>query len=369
MTQLLAVEPILPDHRYTQAELTDALVRIIGLDERGERLMRRIHAGCGVDQRSIALPLSRYEALHDFGATNDAFIEAAVELGAASLVAALDSAGLRADEVDLIICTTITGLAVPSLEARIAAEVGLRRDVVRLPIVGLGCMAGAAGTARLHDFLRGHPHGVAALVCVELCSLTVQRGDASGANLVASGLFGDGAGTMLAVGDEHPRAAPAGQGGPPSPEDAITGSAVMPRVLASTSRLYPDTGAAMGWDVRSTGLRIVLGAEVPDLVRANIGGDVIAFLAEHDLGVADVDWWVCHPGGPKVIDALAESIGLPLAALALTTESLRTVGNLSSASVLHILRAALDRRPAPGSVGVMMAMGPGFSLELVLLEA
>lgn len=382
MTQLLAVEPILPDHHYTQAELTDALVRIIGLDERGERLMRRIHAGCGVDHRSIALPLSRYEALHDFGATNDAFIEAAVELGAASLVAALDSAGLRADEVDLIICTTITGLAVPSLEARIAAEVGLRRDVVRLPIVGLGCMAGAAGTARLHDFLRGHPHGVAALVCVELCSLTVQRGDASGANLVASGLFGDGAGTVLAVGDEHPRAGAPGdgmagggvagggvRGSGERTDGSGAGGAVMPRVLASTSRLYPGTREAMGWDVRSTGLRIVLGAEVPDLVRANVGADVIDFLAEHDLRIADVDWWVCHPGGPKVIDALAESMGLPLAALALTTESLRTVGNLSSASVLHILRAALDRRPAPGSVGVMMAMGPGFSLELVLLEA
>src|SRR5690606_22034193 len=114
---------------------------------------------------------------------------------------------------------------------------------------------------------------------------------------------------------------------------------------------------------------IVLGAEVPDLVRDNVGVDVAAFLARHGLGLDDVGWWVCHPGGPKVIGALSETLGVPDSALDLTTQSLRTVGNLSSASVLHILRATLDRRPAPGSFGVMMAMGPGFSLELVLLEA
>lgn len=350
MTELLAVEPVLPEHRYSQGELTDALVDIIGLDERGERLIRRIHGSCGVDGRHVALPLEQYAALLDFGQTNDAFIAAAVDLGAEALTRALNSAGLAPADLDLIVSTTITGLAVPSLEARIAEKVGLRRDVVRLPIIGLGCMAGAAGTARLHDLLAGRPGTVGALVSVELCSLTVQRGDVSGANLVASGLFGDGAGAVVAT-----------SGG--------VATAGMPRVVAAASRLYPGTQGVMGWDVRSTGLRIVLGAEVPDLVRENVGADVVAFLAEHGLTVADIGWWVCHPGGPRVIDALAESLGLPLEALALTTESLRTVGNLSSASVLHILRTALDARPAPGSHGLMMAMGPGFSLEMVLLEA
>ncbi|MCM3660405.1 type III polyketide synthase [Georgenia satyanarayanai] len=350
MTELLAVEPVLPEYRYSQGELTDALVDIIGLDARGERLIRRIHAGCGVDGRHVALPLEQYAELLDFGQTNDAFIAAAVDLGAEALTRALDSAGLAPEDLDLIVSTTITGLAVPSLEARIAEKVGLRRDVVRLPIVGLGCMAGAAGTARLHDLLAGRPGTVGALVSVELCSLTVQRGDASGANLVASGLFGDGAGALVAT-------------------STGVATAGLPRIVAAASRLYPGTQGVMGWDVRSTGLRIVLGAEVPDLVRDNVGADVVAFLAEHGLTVADIGWWVCHPGGPKVIDALAETLGLPLEALALTTESLRTVGNLSSASVLHILRAALDAQPAPGSHGLMMAMGPGFSLEMVLLEA
>ena len=358
VTTLLAVEPVLPAHRYDQAELTDALVRIIGLEGNDERLMRRIHAGCEVDQRYLALPLPSYAQLLDFGQTNDAFIAAAVELGAQALNAALARCDVRPEEVDLVISTTITGLAVPSLEARIAARVGLRPDVVRLPIVGLGCMAGAAGVARLHDFLLGRPQAVAALVSVELCSLTVQRDDPSPANLVASGLFGDGAGAVVAVGKEHPRAG----------HDDDDG-ARPPRVVDSASRLYADTEDVMGWDVRATGLRIVLGAEVPDLVRENVGADVVAFLARHGLGLEDVGWWVCHPGGPKVIGALSETLGVAGSALDLTTQSLRTVGNLSSASVLHILRAALDRRPAPGSLGVMMAMGPGFSLELVLLEA
>lgn len=365
MTQLLAVEPMFPAYRYAQPELTDTLARIIGLEGRDEQLMRRIHASCGVDYRHIALPLEQYEQHTDFGQTNDAFIPAAVELGAAALQAALDRAQLRPEEIDVIISTTITGLAVPSLEARLVERLGLRPDIVRLPIVGLGCMAGAAGTARLHDFLQARPAGVAALVSTELCSLTLQRNDPSGANLVASGLFGDGAGAVVAIGDEHPRARDTTTGA----EHAGVPNAPTPRVVATASKLYPGTETAMGWQVGSSGLRVVLGAEVPDLVRQTVGHDVAAFLASHGLGVADVGWWVCHPGGPKVIDALADSIGLPADALALTTESLRTVGNLSSASVLHILRGALARRPPPGSPGLMMAMGPGFSLELLLLEA
>lgn len=325
---------------------------VVGPDGLDRTLLERVHANAGVAFRHLALPLEEYALLADFGQANDAFIRSATDLGAEAVTLALADAGVEPGEVDLIVSTTITGLAVPSLEALMAARVGLRDDVRRMPLVGLGCVAGAAGVARVHDYLLGHPEGVAVLVAVELCSLTVQRDDTSVANLVASGLFGDGAAAVVMLGSAraHGRA--------------------LPRVVASRSRLYPDTGRAMGWDVGRSGLRIVLGVEVPGLVRAHVGGDVDKFLAEQGLSRADIGWWVAHPGGPKVLEALAEALELDRDALGLTWDSLARIGNLSSASVLHVLADTLrERPPPPGSYGMLMAMGPGFCLELVLLQA
>src|SRR6478672_744115 len=310
-----------------------------------------MHGNAGVEFRHLALPLERYPELKDFGASNEEFIRVAVDLGAQAVEEALAAAGLTARDVDLIVSATITGLAVPSVEARIAARIGLREDVKRVPLVGLGCVAGAAGVARVHDYLVGHPDEVAVLVSTELCSLTVQRDDTSMANLVASGLFGDGAAAVVMVGADH-------------------GSAAGPRVLATRSRMYADTERAMGWDVGASGLRIVLGVEVPDLVRDNLRGDVDGFLADHGLSRADLGWYVAHPGGPKVLEAMQDALEVDRHALGMTWDSLARIGNLSSASVLHVLADTLrDRPPAPGSHGLLLAMGPGFCLEMVLLRA
>jgi alkylresorcinol/alkylpyrone synthase len=353
MTCLAAVHAVLPPHRYPQDKITEAFAEHVLGDGTSHEVVRRIHTNTRVGSRYLALPLEQYKQLTDFTAANDAYLQAAVELGVQAVNGALQAAGIAADEVDVIFSTTVTGLAVPSLEARIAARVGFRRDIKRVPLFGLGCVAGAAGIARLHDYLRGWPDHVGILLSVELCSLTVQRADTSMANLVASGLFGDGAAAVVAVGSER------------ADRRDVDG----PRVLATRSHLYPGTEGVMGWNIGTDGFGIVLTAEVPELVHRYLGPDIRSLLGAHGLTVADVGAWVSHPGGPKIIEAIEAELGVGPHALEMTWRSLGEVGNLSSASVLHVLRDTLRDRPPPaGMPGMLMAMGPGFSSELVLLR-
>ncbi|TDC93471.1 type III polyketide synthase [Saccharopolyspora aridisoli] len=351
MTTISAVHGTLPPHRYPQAQLTELFGRLCLPDRTARAVASRIHTSARVATRHLALPIEQYDALDGFTAANDAYLSAAVDLGCDAALGALEASGFSAADVDLVLSTTVTGIAVPSLDARIAARIGMRPDVKRVPVVGLGCLAGAAGIARLHDFLRGWPSSVAMLVSVELCSLTVQRNDRSPANMVAAGLFGDGAAALIAVGGDH--------------EAEVTG----PRVVDSVSHLYENSQRAMGWDVGDSGLKVVLGAEVPDLVRKHLAQDVEQLLAPHGLEVEDIARWICHPGGPKVIEAVQSVLGLDEDDLAMTWRSLHRIGNVSSSSVLHVLADTITSRPAsPGDWGVLMAMGPGFCSELVLLR-
>ncbi|MEB3021499.1 type III polyketide synthase [[Mycobacterium] crassicus] len=337
-----AVAVEFPPHQHRQCEVMTALSEFAGPE------FARFAANSGVATRQLALPLSRYPKLSGFTEANDAYLEIALDLSERALQSALDQAGLAASDVDVVFSTTVTGLAVPSLEGRLVTRMGLRTDVKRIPMFGLGCVAGAAGLARVHDYLRAFPDQVAALIAVELCSLTVQRQDLSVGNLVASSLFGDGAAAVVATG---PGRASAG-----------------PKVLATRSRTYPDTEEILGWDIGSDGFRIVLSVEIATVVEKFLGDDVRDFLADHGLVTEDISTWIVHAAGPKVIDAVEDVLDLPPDALDRTRKSLRNHGNLSSVSVLDILHDVESDPPVPGSLGLMIAMGPGFSAELVLMS-
>lgn len=334
-----------PRHRSSQEDTIAALTDFAGPE------FKRFALSSGVESRHTALPLSRYSELSGFSEANDVFVDVALELAEQALVEALDKAGVEPSDVDIVFSTTVTGLAVPTLEARLAARVGLRQDIKRVPLFGLGCVAGAAGVARMNDYLRAFPDQVAVLLAVELCSLTIQREDKSMANLVASSLFGDGAAAVVTKGAHWPG-----------------GAAVGPKVLATRSRIYPDTESVMGWNIGSDGFRIVLSVDVATVTEKYLGDDVRNFLADHGLTPDDVSTWVCHPGGPRVIEAVENVLGLPADALDHTRESLRNNGNLSSVSVLDVLGANMADPPAAGSIGLMIAMGPAFCSELVLLR-
>jgi len=352
--RIASVGSALPPHYYDQQTLLAALQEHWGQRHHNLERLERLHRNVLVGGRHLALPLEEYDALATWGDANDAWIRVAQEVGGAAVLDALERAGLGVDDVDALLFVTVTGVATPSIDARLINRLGLPTRLKRYPIFGLGCVAGAAGIARAADYVKAWPDQVAVLLSVELCSLTLQRQDLSVPNLIASGLFGDGAAAVVVTGDERPPVA----GHPPGP-----------RIVATRSVFYRDSEQVMGWDISERGFQIVLSADVPAVAREYLSADVDRFLADHGLGRGDVASWVCHPGGPKVLEAIQQSLDLPDEALAVTWRSLREVGNLSSTSVLLVLQETLaNHRPPPGSRGLLLAMGPGFCSELVLLE-
>lgn len=346
---ILSTSTAFPQHYYSQREVVDALLTFWGADAQIANVLERLHTRTGVDGRYFARPIEDYIGLDTWGKVNNVWIEVAQELGERAIDCALKQAGMQREQIGAIFFVSVTGVASPSVDARLVNRMHLSPHIRRNPIFGLGCVAGAAGLARCADYVLAHPDQIAVLLSVELCSLTWQRGDLSMANLISSGLFGDGAAAVLVAGKDVPRRGP--------------------RILASHCVFYPDTEDVMGWDISEEGFRIVLSPDVPKVIRENLGRDVDAFLAVQGLTRADIGSWIMHTGGPKVLDATADALGLDRETLEVSWEALRRVGNLSSASVLVVLDEIMKhRRPAPGTRSILAAMGPGFCAEMLLLE-
>ena len=362
--RLVSVATALPDHVATQSDARALAARMFaeGLDPEDRRLIG-VFDSSGIETRHFCMPLDWYAEVRSFGEMNARYLEHALALASRVSLEALERAGLGPADVDPVVFVSSTGLSTPSVDARLANVVGFRSDVRRTPIWGLGCAGGAAGIARARDFALADPGARVLLVALELCSLTFQRRDLDRRNLVAAALFADGAAAAVIAGAASPARAPHGRG--------VTngGAARSLELIASRSMLWPDTLDVMGWDVDEHGLHVIFSRDIPTIVRDWVRPNLDGFLAANGMSLAQLTHVVAHPGGPKVLAAYGEALGLPPDAFRHAREVLRACGNMSSPTCLFVLERALaagDLRA--GDTAVLAALGPGFSSELVLMR-
>lgn len=303
-----------------------------------------------IDRRYICHPIDWFTSPKSFREKNDDYIRWSLELGSQVILQALERAGLKPSDVDYLIFVSTTGLATPSMDARLIGKLGMGEHTRRTPIWGLGCAGGVAGLSHAHHHALGHPDSITVVVAVELCSLTFHFGDKSKSNLVATALFGDGAAAVVVAGD-------------------ATGHTGL-EIVDTESTLWPDSTDVMGWDFESEGMQVVFSRDIPSIVLRESKRNISEFLGRRSLSVNQMQFFVAHPGGAKVIAAYEEALTLPPDAMQGARDVLRDFGNMSSASMLFVLdRFLRNGQNLPGSYGLATALGPGFSSELVLLRS
>ncbi len=351
MSYLCYAQTTLPQNNYTQDEIKK-LLKTLWTEDNELKLIEQFFTTTGVKKRSLALPLEEYLNLGHFGKRNNAWKKEAVALQKKNINDIIKKIKISAEEVKLIASVNSTGVCVPSMEALLMNEIPFGQNTKRLPIFGLGCLGGVGGINRVHDYLQGHKSEVALLLVTELCSLTYQLKDSSIANLVGAALFGDGAGAVLMVGDDHP----------------LKNTALL-EILKTKSFFYPDTEHYMGWKMIETGFQINLSGDIPNLVRSQVGPNIEAFIKENNIDKNDIKFYLGHPGGPKVLEAVTEALNGLKEDLNLSWESLEEHGNMSSVSVINVIELFQEKNIfKKGDLGIMFAMGPAFSLELSMVK-
>ncbi|MEO7868634.1 MAG: 3-oxoacyl-[acyl-carrier-protein] synthase III C-terminal domain-containing protein [Candidatus Eisenbacteria bacterium] len=353
--RLVSLATAVPPHVLRQGDV-ELLAKGLFEDalEGGASLMK-VFGHAQIDQRNVSAPLEWFSKEHSFGEKNDLYLVQAEALAFEATQLALSRAGLLARDIDRVVFVSSTGLATPTVDARLANTMDFRPDVRRTPIWGLGCSGGAAGLAHARDLARADPTARVLLVAVELCSLTFQRHDLSKRNLVAASIFGDGAAAAIIVGSEVVPCK--GDGRRPL------------RLVASRSMLWKDTLDVMGWGVDGDGLHVVFSRDIPTIVHEKLRPSMASFLAECGLGFEDLDHIAVHPGGAKVLRAYADALGLAPPAFRHAREVLRDHGNMSSPSCLFVLDRFLEAGEiAAGDTAIIAALGPGFCAEYVLAE-
>jgi alkylresorcinol/alkylpyrone synthase len=344
---IAATATALPEHTITRADVKYHLGRVFDIPERKLEAMMSIVDNARVHQRHSIFPVEYTVEPRALSKTNEEYMEHAIKLGREAAEKCLERAGLKPEDIDLIITVSCTGFMIPSLDAHLIHLMGFRSNVRRMPFTELGCAAGAMALGRAADYLKADPDGNVLIIAVELPTLTFQRKDISQANLISSILFGDGAAAVIVRGTP------------------VAG----PKILCSETYTFPDSLGAMGFDLRDSGFHILLAKDVPEMIGARITELVDGFLGRQGKKREDIKGWILHPGGARLLGNVETALGLKCCDTQPSWDILGKVGNLSSATVLFILQEWLEKRPLKsGEYAMLGAFGPGFSAEFLLLQ-
>ena len=301
-----------------------------------------------IKYRNFCQPLSYYTKANSFEDRNNEYIRSTLKYSVEAIEEAVTKANIKKEDITDILFVSTTGLATPSMDALIINKMRLNPHINRIPVWGLGCGGGVSGMAKAHTLAKANPDAVVLLVAVELCSLTLIKNDYSKSNFIGSSLFSDGIAACIIKGDNHQK------------EDQLT-------YVASSSKLYYDSLEVMGWDFQDSGFKVLFSKDIPTFIHEHIRADIDQFLANQGLNLSDIKNFIFHPGGKKVLDAYTDALAVEGDFMKTTREIMNDYGNMSSCTVLYVLEKFIREGLTPG-YGLMLAMGPGFSSEMVLLK-
>ncbi|TCL49752.1 15-methylpalmitoyl-4-hydroxy-2-pyrone synthase [Thermolongibacillus altinsuensis] len=337
-------------YRFTQKEIMNLTRQLFENDYDDIDRLLRIFSNGQIESRCFVQPLEWYIQKHSFSEKNDLYIECAVRYGAEAIEQCLKQQNIDYKDIEAIFYISSTGIATPSIEARIMNQLPFSAHAKRIPIWGLGCAGGAAGLARAFEYCRAYPKAKVIVLAVEFCSLTFQLDDHSKSNFIGTSLFADGAGCVCVAGDN------------------VLLSDSPPSIMDVQSTLMPHSEDVMGWDIKDQGFYVVFSKDIPSIIRKSFKEMVASFLQKHRLTVEDIHHFIVHPGGKKVLDAYRDSLQLSHDQIKHSVEVLKHYGNMSSVTVYVVLQKFMKQRIKKGEIGLMVALGPGFSCELLLLE-
>lgn len=351
MARVVSVGTAVPPYQFKQEEVRELARQFFQESYPNLDRLLKIFENTAIQSRWLSKPETWFYEEHSFREKNQAYIEVACQLGEAAIREALNEARVRVDEVDYFIFVSTTGVSTPSIDAHLIQLLGMNRHVKRTPIWGLGCAGGVAGLARAYEYARAFPDSKVLLLALECCGLTFRKRDQSKSNLVATSLFSDGAAAALIVGEEV--------------VDTLDISG--PQIVDTMSMIWPNSLDVMGWDLEDDGLKVIFSRDIPTLVRNQSRAVLEPFLARNQLTFAEIDHYIAHPGGRKVLIAMEEALGISQDQLSTAYQVLQQYGNMSSATVLFVLEQVM-KKAKQSQLGLMTALGPGFSMEMCLLK-